>query len=88
MRRRPELQQIRDEIAGVEAAIGSDGNAPLARRGGYALDHLDRRHPLGMAGNASRLDVDDEAVAVLHQDMPLVAEHRKRCSDRTFFAAG
>lgn len=76
VRRRAEFPEIFHEVTRVEAAIGPDRDMPLARRRGDALDHLDCSHPFRMTADPRRLGVDDETVAVLHQNVAHVAEDR------------
>ena len=61
--------------SGVVALVPGDGAAPSAR--GEPGEHLDRGGPLGVAVGGGQLGVDDQRVAVLHQQVPRVAQRRR-----------
>lgn len=84
MRADIELAQFLDEVGGVITPVGTqrDRAGPV----GMALDHLQRRQSFGMARDAGKPGIDDQARAVLHQAMadearlrfharPLLVEH-------------
>lgn len=75
MRHRVQLTHLHDEVGGIVALVGADGDAP-AGLAGDALEHRQGGEALGRAGGARQLGIDDEPVAVLHERVPHEAEHR------------
>ena len=69
------LSEIGDEAGAVEALVGAQREA-AGRARGMAVDHVECRAAFGVAVGPGQLGLDDEAVAVLHQRMPHVAQHR------------
>src|SRR4051794_28472951 len=67
MRRHIDVAQFPDEVGGIEALVAAEGD----RFGsiGAGLDHLERRQPFGMTGDAGQSGVDEEPVAGLPQGM-------------------
>ncbi len=71
MRRDVDLAQFGNEADHVVSLVRAqrDTVAPL-----QAFQHSQRRLPLGSAGGVGQQGIDDQAVAVLHQQMAHVAE--------------
>ncbi len=72
MRRHPHRAQLIDKVFGVIGLVGSerDPAGPV----GAGLDHMQRRHPLGMPIRLGQAGVDKQAMAVFHQSVPHEAE--------------
>ena len=67
-----QLAGVGDEAAGVVALVAGDGSPPC--RGGEPGEHGQRAGPLGVPVGGGQLGVDDQRVAVLHEQVTRVAE--------------
>src|SRR5207342_3324172 len=72
MRRHLHRSQLVDEVGAVEALVTTERDRP--RPVGVRLDHVKRRHPLGMPIRLGQASVDQKTGAVLHQAMADEAE--------------
>ncbi|OYW00014.1 MAG: hypothetical protein B7Z58_16985 [Acidiphilium sp. 37-64-53] len=71
MRRDALSSHLGDEVGSVIGLVGAEGSTPVR----VALAHHRRRsRALGRAARLRRTDRNDEVVAVLHQQVPHVAE--------------
>lgn len=72
VRRDPEPSVAGHELAGIVELVGSEGPAS----GGWALplQHRESRFDFSSAGGVPHLSIDEESIAVLHQDTGHVAE--------------
>ena len=66
------VTHVGHEVGRVEALVGTNGDAPGARR--IAHDHVLRGLALDRARHLSQFRLDDEAVAVLGHDVARVGE--------------
>ena len=71
-----ETTHVGDEPSGVVALVPSHGASPGC--GGQSGQHLDGGGPLGVAVGGGELGVDDQGVAMLHEQVPRVAQHGRR----------
>ena len=76
MRRDIELARLFDEPLGVIAFIGTERDAMAA---GQRAEHRYRRVPFGPAGRGYHAGRRHQAVAVLHQHLPTMAELGRVC---------
>lgn len=67
------LPQIGDEVAGVVCPVGRQRD-PARFRALDIVEHRDRGQPFGKARHPRGLSIDRQPVAVLHQDVPHVAQ--------------
>ena len=74
MRPHPHRSQLVDEVLRVIGLVGAerDGAGPIGER----LDHVQRRHPLGMPIGPRQACIDQQPRAVLHQAVTDEAELR------------
>lgn len=72
MRRHPHRAQLVDEVICIISLVGSkrDRMRPVGAR----LDHVQRRHPLGMPAGLGQAGIDQQAMAVFHQPVVHKAE--------------
>ena len=71
---KPELADVGDEVVGVVALVAGDRASPFLAW--EPFEHLERGVTFRVAGRFGELDVDEQRVAMLHQQMPRVAELR------------
>ena len=90
MRHGTEFPQLHHKVRCVEALVAANRDA--SRRpilAGHALDHLQRRIPLGVTGGAGEFSIDHKAAAVLHENVADEAQLRALCSvDKSRFTLG
>jgi hypothetical protein len=67
VRCKPKRADLGDEPFGVVALVPSDGPPPWRVR--QTSEHLDRPSPLGVAVGDGQLGIDDQRVAVFHQQV-------------------
>ena len=73
MRRNTEPAHLGDKTRRIIGLVRTQGDAPAGRQ---ITHHINRRRALRGAGRCGQPGVHDQPVAVFHQRMPHVAEHR------------
>src|ERR1700730_2738697 len=70
----PEPADIGNEVFGVVALVTRDGSSSC--HGWEPFEHLERSGTFGVSGRFGEFGVDDQRVAMLHQQMARVTELR------------
>jgi len=75
VRRDISLAKSRNEVCGVIALVGAQGDAAIAAK---RVDQMKRRLALSCTRCLRRVNPDDQSVSILHERICKIAEHRWR----------